>query len=301
MRRPKRAHIVAAMLVEGLHPAAAPSAPPARGRLLAGLPATERRLVVAGCSTALLETGAGAPVVLLQGGIECGGAFWAPVVRALGARHRVLVPDVPGLGESDPLPRLDDAAFARWFAELLDLTCDEPPLLVAHSLMGTLAARFASASGHVLRRLVIYGAPGIGPYRMPIGLRLVAARFAIRPTARNAERFDRWAFYDFDGARRRDGEWLEAFSSYTRERATVAHGKRTMRQLIAAGTNEIPAAELRRIAVRTELLWGRHDRFVPLALADRASAQYGWPLHVVEQAGHVPHIERTHDFLEVLL
>jgi len=41
---------------------------------------------------------------------------------------------------------------------------------------------------------------------MPLGLRVVAIRFGLRPTARNAERFDRWAFFDFDQARRRNAE-----------------------------------------------------------------------------------------------
>jgi len=39
----------------------------ARQRLLAGLPVTERRLQLAGVSTAVLDGGDGPPIVLLQG------------------------------------------------------------------------------------------------------------------------------------------------------------------------------------------------------------------------------------------
>ena len=35
-------------------------------------------------------------------------------------------------------------------------------------------------------------------------------------------------------------------------------------------------------------------------LAERASARLGWPLHVIEDAGHVPHIERTDAFVRAL-
>jgi len=272
----------------------------ARQRLLAGAGVTERRLPLAGGSTALLEAGDGPPLVLLQGGIECGGAYWAPVIPALAARHRVIAPDVPGLGESEPFDRLDAAAFNLWFSELLRETCEEKPTLVAHSLDGSLAARFAVAHGDVLHSLVIYAAPGIGPYRMPLGLRVVAIRFMLRPTARNAERFDRWAFFDFDRARNQDPEWFEAFSAYTRARATVPHVKRAMRQLIRAGTKQVADAELRRIAVPTTLLWGRHDRFVSLTLAEDASARLGWPLNVIDDAGHAPHIERPDTFVDAL-
>ena len=272
----------------------------ARQRLLAGAGVTERRLPLAGGSTALLEAGDGPPLVLLQGGIECGGAYWAPVIPALAARHRVIAPDVPGLGESEPLDRLDAAAFNDWLNGLLRTTCEEEPTLIAHSLDGSLAARFAAAQGDLLRRLAIYAAPGVGPYRMPLGLKVVAVRFGLRPTARNAERFDRWAFYDFDRALQRNAEWLDAFSAYTRQRATVAHVKRTMRHLITTGTKRIPDTELRRIAVPIALLWGRHDRFVPLGLAAEASARLGWPLQVIDDAGHVPHLERTGAFLDAV-
>jgi pimeloyl-ACP methyl ester carboxylesterase len=273
---------------------------PARRRLLAGVPVTERRLQAAGVSTFVLEAGDGSPLVLLHGGIECGGAYWAPLIPRLAERHRVIVPDVPGLGESEPVDRLDAATFGDWFAALLRETCREEPALIAHSLDGTLAARFAIAHGELLRRLVIYAAPGIGPYRMPLGLRLVAIRFGLRPTERNAERFDRWAFFEFDEARRRDPGWFEAFSAYTRLRAAVPHVKRTMGQLIKTGTKRVPDTELRRIAVPTALVWGRHDRFVSLDLAKGASARLGWPLHVIDDAGHVPHIERTGAFVDAL-
>ena len=117
-----------------------------------GFRSSERRLDAGGVSTALLEGGAGPPLVLLHGGIECGGAYWAPVIARLVENHRVVVPDAPGLGESEPVARLDDETFARWLRELIRLTCEARPTLVAHSLFGTLAARFAAAHGDSLSR-----------------------------------------------------------------------------------------------------------------------------------------------------
>jgi 2-hydroxymuconate-semialdehyde hydrolase len=272
-----------------------------RAKLLDRLPVTERRLQVAGVSTVVLEGGDGPPLVLLHGGIECGGAVWAPVVSSLAKSHRIVVPDLPGLGESEPVARLDFAAFAEWFAELLRQTCVEEPTLIAHSLGGSLAAQFAAQQGDLLRRLVIYAAPAIGPYRMPLGLRVVAIRFALRPTERNAERFDRWAFSDYDRAYEHDPEWFQAFSAYTRSRAVVPHVKRTMRKLIGSSTKRTPDAELRRIGIPTALLWGRHDRFVPLSLAAGASARLEWPLQIVEDTGHAAHIERPEAFLSALV
>jgi pimeloyl-ACP methyl ester carboxylesterase len=273
----------------------------ARERMLAGLAVSRRRLDAGGVSTALLEGGAGSPLVLLHGGIECGGAYWAPVVTRLAESHHVVVPDAPGLGESEPLARLDGPAFARWLRQLIDLTCEARPTLVAHSLFGTLAARFATAHGDALARLVVYAAPGVGHYRMPVALRLVAMRFALRPNKRNAERFERLALLDRERTRRRDPAWFDSFEAYVLSRARVAHVKRTMRTLVKAGTTRVPDAELRRIDVPSALLWGRHDRMAPLSLAEAASTRLGWPVYVVDHAAHVPHIEQPDDFADLLM
>jgi pimeloyl-ACP methyl ester carboxylesterase len=271
-----------------------------RRRLLAGLPVTERRLEVAGVSTGLLEGGHGPPMVLLHGGIETGGVYWAPVMSRLAENYRLVVPDVPGLGESEPIDRLDAGSFAEWFSALLRLTCDEKPTVISHSLDGSLAALFATQHGDLVRGLVLYGAPGIGHYRMPLGLLVTAIRFDLRPSERNNARFADWAFLDPDRTRRRDPEWYDTFMAYGLSRGAVPHVKRTMRQLVKAGSKQISDAELRSIEVPMALIWGRRDRMVPLRIAELASSKFGWPLYVVDDVGHVPHIEQPEAFLGAL-
>jgi pimeloyl-ACP methyl ester carboxylesterase len=73
-----------------------------------------------------------------------------------------------------------------------------------------------------------------------------------------------------------------------------------MRQLINTGTKQIPDTELQRISVPTALLWARHDRMAPLRLAEAASMKLSWPLHVIEDVGHVPHIEQPGAFVRAL-
>jgi pimeloyl-ACP methyl ester carboxylesterase len=272
----------------------------ARAQLLAGIPVTERRVDPAGVSTALLEAGEGPPMMLLHGGIETGGVYWAPVISRLAESHRVVVPDAPGLGASEPVARLDEEVFDEWFAALLRLTCYEKPTLIAHSLYGSLVARFATQHGDLLRALVLYGTPGIGHYRLPLGLLATAIRFDLRPSERNGARFADWAFFDPARTRRQDPVWYDAFMAYGRSRGAVPHVKRTMRQLIRAGSKQISDTELQSIDLPTALLWGRRDRMVPLRIAELASSTFGWPLHVVEDAGHVPHIEQPEGFLQAL-
>src|SRR6266536_2985140 len=59
--------------------------------------------------------------------------------------------------------------------------------------------------------------------------------------------------------------------------------RRLLRDL---GWRQIPPEELARIDVPTALIWGRQDRVMPVGTAQRASARYGWPLHVIDDAGH---------------
>lgn len=271
-----------------------------RERMLAGLPGNERRLRLAGAATDLIEAGGGPTLLLLNGGIECGAAYWAPVFAALAEGRRVIAPDLPGLGESEPIDDLTEGGFDRWLEALFDEIGSERPALVAHSLTAALATGFAARHPGALRRLLVYASPCIGPYRMPLRLNAVAIRFALRPTERNMERFQRFALLDRERTRDRDRAWFDAFTAYTASRGADRGVKRTMRRLVKAGAKRIPDEELRRIDAPTTLLWGREDRMTPLPLAEGARSRLGWPLHVIEGSAHVPHMEAPDAFVEAV-
>jgi len=269
-------------------------------RLLRGLPGEGRWVDVDGTATFLLEGGRGPTTVLLHGGIPTGGVYWARTIRRLEENRHVVVPDVPGQGISDPVVRLDASTFAHWFAELLRLTCRDKPILIAHSLVASLAARFAIHHGHHIRGLVLTGVPALGRWHPPPAFAVAALRASLRPSSRNTERFARWAFHDLDRTQQTDREWFDAFFVYMQARGTDPAVKRATRQLVKSATKRILVGELQRIAVPTSLVWGRHDRMVALGLAETASAETGWPLHVIDDAGHLPFVEQPDAFLDVL-
>lgn len=268
--------------------------------MLGGVPATAWTTEVDDVTTAVIEAGDGPPLLLLHGGIECGGAMWAPVLSRLAEHHRIVAPDIPGLGESAPVTRLDVDTFGRWLTALVEQLGLEQPIVVAHSLIGSFTAWYATQHRDLIGRLVICAAPAVGAYHMPLHLRYVAIRFAVHPSARNAERFDRFALLDLDATRRRDPGWFAAFDVYTRARARVPHVKKTMRHLITTATKRIPDTDLARISAPTTLLWGRHDRMVPLDLAESAAERHGWPLYIIDDAAHAPHVEQPDAFVDTL-
>ena len=269
-------------------------------RLLRELPVEGRWIDLNGTATFLLEGGRGPTTVLLHGGIPTGGVYWGRMIRRLADTRHLVAPDVPGQGISDSLARLDEATFADWLAELVRVTCPEKPTLIAHSLVGGLAARFAAQHSDLVGRLVLTGAPALGRWRPPPAFVMAALLSSLRPSPRNTQRFARWAFHDLDRTRETDPEWFDAFFAYMRARGTDPHVKRATKQLVMRGTIEISTDELRRIAVPTALVWGMHDRMAPLDIAEAASAHTGWPLHVIQDAGHVPFVEQPDAFMEAL-
>ncbi|HEX2028961.1 MAG TPA: alpha/beta hydrolase [Nitriliruptorales bacterium] len=280
-----------------------PTSSEARSRWLAGAPVNERRLTVAGVSTALLEGGQGDPVVLLHGQGGFGGMF-LPLLDDLTSTHRVVVPDLPGLGASTVAGgRLDSRRVMRWLDELLERTCPTPPTLVGHSLGGSIAARYAAAHPRRLARLVLVDTGGLaGRVRPAPSVLLALIRFAIRPTVRNADRFSRRIMFDRDRTYQRMGPGRrELFRAYMIELARTPSVKHANRALLRElGFPAIPVDELSRVDVPTTLIWGRHDPVMSLAGAEQASRRHGWPLEVIEEAGHVPAVEQPAAFLAAL-
>jgi pimeloyl-ACP methyl ester carboxylesterase len=259
----------------------------ARARLLAGAPVTERRLEVAGVSTPILEGGDGPPVVVLHGQ----GGFAAqrmPLVAELVTTNHVVAPDLPGLGASHLKNRKPDTTTVMtWLAELIDETCAGPPALVGMSLGGAIAARFAVDHGDRIARLVLINSGGLGGRPSPRAL-IALIRYAAHPTERSLARFRAHVMVDPERARRNAGDRWEPLHTYMLELARTpsvrAANKRLLREL---GIPAIPAEDLARITVPTFLVWARHDRVMALTHAERASTRHGWPLTVIEDAGHV--------------
>jgi pimeloyl-ACP methyl ester carboxylesterase len=271
----------------------------ARARLLSGLPVTERRVRLAGVSTVVLEGGDGPPIVFLQGEFA---AVWMRVIPELVTTHRVIAPDLPGLGASEvPDGPPDAEAVLTWLDELIEETCAIPPVVVGKGPGGALAARFAIEYGDRIDRLVLVDTHGLARFRPPPGMALSFISVMLRPTGRGLERgFRRYCFADLDRVRAEMGERYEWMAAYALDRFRTPSVKAAMRSLMRQLASAIPSRDLKRIAVPTTLIWGRQDLAVRLSVAESASAAYGWPLHVIENARDDPAIEQPEAFLEAL-
>jgi pimeloyl-ACP methyl ester carboxylesterase len=249
-----------------------------RQRLLAGAPVTQRRLRLAGVSTAVLEGGSGPPVVLLHGQGGWAGV-WLPAIAELARTHRVVAPDLPGLGASR--------------------VGGDPP---GAAMGGSLAARFAAGHGDRLAGLILVGVGGLaGKVRIPPGILLALVRHGVRPSERSAMGMLRKVSVDPERVRQRMGERWAPFRAYSLELSRTPSVQRANRQLLRElGLRQIPPEDLARIDLPVTLIWGRQDRVMPLAAAQEASARYGWPLEVIDDAGHILAADQPEAFLRAL-
>lgn len=272
-----------------------------RRQLLAEIPAPERRLPLAGISTAVLEGGDGPPVVLLHGPGESA-VWWMRVIPDLVTTHHVVVPDLPGHGASEVVDGSlsPDRVFA-WLDALIADTCSSPPTLVGHLLGGAIAARFAIDRESRLSRLVLVDTFGLGRFRPAPRFAFELIRFLVRPTERAYSRFLPHCMFDVDDLREQMGERWEPFLAYNLDCARAPGTKAALRTLMRrVGVPRIPPADLAQIDIPTTLIWGRHDRAMRLHVAEAASDRYGWPLHVIEEARDDPKLERPEAFLRAL-
>jgi pimeloyl-ACP methyl ester carboxylesterase len=105
------------------------------------------------------EHGAGEPLLLIHG-LMTSSYSWRYVLEALGARFRVIAPDLPGAGRSDaPAGRFDATALAAWIGELQTALGIQGCLAVGNSLGGYLCMRHALAQPAAFARLVNIHSP----------------------------------------------------------------------------------------------------------------------------------------------
>jgi pimeloyl-ACP methyl ester carboxylesterase len=122
-------------------------------------PGTQRRVSVGDVMLAVTEYGDGPSLVLLHG-IGSRGVSWWPVIDALAARFRLIVPDLRGHGDSDkPAAGYLPTDYAADLAGLIDALGIDAPSIVGHSLGGVVTLAWAVAHPDCAARIVLEDVP----------------------------------------------------------------------------------------------------------------------------------------------
>ncbi len=223
---------------------------------------------------------AGAPVVLLHGLFATASA-WRDLPRKIAAQgHPVLVPDLPGHGDSK-MALADLDAVLRATRDFLDAVLpDGPVILVGHSMGAYVAAHLAETLGARVQRLILLAPLGLGARVSPDFLETMTEARTPEALARGLA----WLGPEAAGlsAAALDLELSRAGS----ERAT----RRMLVEALAAGgvQQRALAGRLGPVADRTGAVFGLEDRLIDWR--DAATLPADVAVHFVKDAGHLPQL-----------
>jgi pimeloyl-ACP methyl ester carboxylesterase len=240
------------------------------------------------------------PLVLLHGGSGSWTHWLRSIVPLQHTGRQLLLPDLPGFGDSDVPPdggQDADAMLAPLHSGLQALVGAQPCDLVGFSFGGLLAGLYAAAQPQAVRRLVVVGAPGMG---VVSSTRIPLRGWRHRPDALAQQQVHRHnlaalMLHDAAGI---DAETL-ALHVHNVER------DRLPRRRLAAGARL--ACALARFPGPVHAIYGAHDVLYPgaglqqLQAAFAASAPQFRGLACIAGAGHWVQHEQPAAFQAALL
>jgi len=248
---------------------------------------------VLGANLHYVDAGSGSVVVVLHGLADDVGV-WESVMPALAAKHRVIALDQIGFGRSDkPLLGYRAGTFVDFLDGFLNELKIDRASLVGNSLGGWIAANFALAHPERIERLVLCDAAGYAAVPKTMDPRaLNALRLASREDVRylGPLTFHNKRFYeDVDLA--------------FKQRVTAGDNY-TVNQLLDSMIRgeDVLDGRLGAIHKPTLIVWGREDKLIPLNFAERFHKEItGSRLEVIDDCGHMPHVECADKFNHALL
>jgi len=263
----------------------------------------QRWEVVDGNPVNVIDIGSGPPILWVHG---LGGAWqnWLEQLPEFAEDHRCVAIDLPGFGES-PVPRDDIsiAGYGRGLAELMDQLEIPEAVVVGNSMGGFISAELAIQAPKRVEKLVLVSAAGLSSEQIHLRPLLTVARMTAFAAA--------WVGTHSDELSRRPRARRLLVSGVMRRPDRLA-GALIAEQVRGSGKPGFIDAldalatyrirdRLPQIAAPTLVVWGTHDRLVPVEDADEFERLIpnAWKV-VFADTGHVPQLERPEAFNEEL-
>ena len=250
----------------------------------------ERSFDVKGRRMRAFVGGNGRPIVLVHG---LGGSAtnWVELAPLLARGHRVIAPDLPGHGRSEPLAAVAGLdAFADRIAAVIVEEGAAPAPVVGHSLGGLVALRIALRHPELVSSLVLAGSAGLSIGK-PLLRELLTAFTVIRP-GRLAGRYRtlvarspllRRFVFGFVSVADPVGLTdiaVEGFLAGQLLHTDTASAWRALQE-------DDPRQDLGRLALPVLVLWGAEDAQLPLEDAFEYARRLRAPLRTIAGCGHL--------------
>jgi pimeloyl-ACP methyl ester carboxylesterase len=241
---------------------------------------------VANCSVSLLRAGIGDPLLFLHG--ASGAGPWLPFKEELSNHFELLVPEHPGFGRSETPPWLDNVAdLAYFYLDFIEHLGLKKIHLMGVSLGGWIAAELAVRNQTSLSTLTLIA---------PAGLHV--------PGAPNGDIF-MWPPPQIVRSLYHNQDYAEAILRVQlseEEQEIQLKNRLTTAKLAWEPRLHNPNLSkwLHRITVPTLILWGAHDKIIPVqhaaAFRDLIPGSHS---EIFPESGHLLHIEETNRFVDV--
>jgi pimeloyl-ACP methyl ester carboxylesterase len=267
----------------------------------------------AGLHTAYLEAGSGPPVVLLHG-LGATNASLLPTLWDLARDHRVIVPDLPGFGESAKPMR---SYHAEFFASWAEAFIDELGLDRVHAIGNSMGGRVAIELGlrtpdRVDRMVLLTPSPAFIRRREFVRVvRLLRPELAFLPLPIPHDRVVRGIRMMFSRPSRLPKGWYDAAADEFLRVFATARGRIAFFSAARQIYLEEPRGErgfwdrLPYLETPALFVWGERDRLVPAKFARHVVNALPRATSVVlDDCGHVPQYElpeQTHSLIRDFL
>jgi proline iminopeptidase len=274
-------------------------------------PVTEATVPVNGVRLYVRIVGDGPDVVVLHGGPGAQHDYLLPQFDALARGRRLRYYDQRGGGRS-PVPRDVPVGWREHVHDLdalIDLWDLEPVTLLGYSWGALLALLYAASNPERVGRLALVSPAAVTAEHRAEFQRRFAARMADPAVTRERATLQRSGLRDRDEAAYRKRAFELSVAGYFRhpERArdltpfrVTGRTQDEVWKSIATSDLRPEFDELRELCIPTLIIHGRHDP-IPLDAAERIAH---WlcdaRLEVLEDSGHVPHVEEFEAFVRVL-
>jgi pimeloyl-ACP methyl ester carboxylesterase len=255
---------------------------------LAGL--KERFTEVKGVRMRYFVGGAGPPLILVHG-LGGAAANWTELAPLLARRHRLLVPDLPGHGGSEPLPAVSGLEpFADRVALVAQAEGMLPAPVVGHSLGGMVVLRLALRRPADVTAIVLAASAGLsignvwGRNVLSLFSRVRPGRVAARHRGRvSRSPFLRRLVFGFVSVADPVGlteDAVEGFLAAQLLHTDVDGAWQALR-------GDDPRQELADIECPVLVLWGAEDAQLPLGDAFEYTRRLRARLRVIPGCGHL--------------
>jgi pimeloyl-ACP methyl ester carboxylesterase len=241
--------------------------------------AQRRFLDTAAGRIAYLDQGTG-PAALLLHAFPMNGFQWRGVLPQLSAQRRCIVPDMLGLGYSEPAvgQALTPHGQVQMLTGLLAALDIDAVDLIANDSGGLFAQLFAASFPSRVRSLLLTNCdvhencppPALEPFLEPARQGILADRFITRQLQDRSIALSSKGLGGF-GYRQPANFTAECAEVYLQPLVSSAQRKQQFHDFVLglAGNCLLPIAEdLQRLAAPVRLVWATHDPFFPVATAE---------------------------------